>query len=629
VHQLPALLFVILLLTACTGIQQHTTPVAADALQQSAQSLLSQGDYQAAAQLYLSEAETAPENQRPGLRLSACELLAAGGLWPQLEAQLHHIDPARLSTAQNQRYRLLDAQLAVHDRQPERALQLLGQISSPETLPDQGRHYYQLRAAAYELAGNPLEAARQLTWLDGLLSDPQAKLDNQYRLWEQLSGLSSDSLRAMQTSPPPDALSGWMQLVLITREYRADRDRWSSELDQWRDSYPHHSAENALLNDLLHQLGQFAAQANQIAVLLPFSGNTADAADAIRDGLLAAFFHGESPRPQLRFYDTGDDSQLIRSLYQRAIDDGADFVIGPLLKADIEQLANSGHLPVPVLALNHSSEGEAGNAGLPLYQFGLAPEDEARSVAERAYADGHPQMIALVPDNAWGKRVLAAFNDRLGALGGELLASSVYPENSADYSSAIQQVLNIDASEQRHQALQRLMGKNLEFEPRRRQDAQAILVLAFPQQARQINPQLRFHHAGDLPVYSTSHVYQPGTDAAVDRDMDGLMFCDMPWTLDTQGSWSGQRAQIQAIWPDRGEHDQRLFALGFDAYQIVPWLVTLRLPGFSYFPGATGVLSLDANKLIHRELEWARFSQGIPEKFMSTEGQDEPETHWR
>jgi outer membrane PBP1 activator LpoA protein len=159
-----------------------------------------------------------------------------------------------------------------------------------------------------------------------------------------------------------------------------------------------------------------------------------------------------------------------------------------------------------------------------------------------------------------------------------------------------------------------------------------VLLLAFPREARQIKPQLRFHHSGNLPVYSTSHVYAASDDPAIDRDLDGLQFCDIPWALDQEGPWATQRRAVDALWPGRGQRFQRLFALGFDAYQLVPWLDTMDLPGFAQFPGATGILSLDDDKQLHRTLEWARFNRGQPEKIRaplnaSTEGQHEPEVH--
>ncbi|MEN8761961.1 MAG: penicillin-binding protein activator [Thiogranum sp.] len=627
-YRLYSLLFVaVIAISACTTTPEQPQAPAEDPLAQAARAHVEQGDYLAAAQLYLSESKTAPEKQRIPLRLSAADYLAQGQLWEQMAQVLTNIDPDRLDPLQQNRYRLLDTQRALAAHQPDVALKLLQQITNPESLPNHGQRYYQLRAQAYAMTGNALEAARQLIWLDGLLEDPQQKLQNQHGIWEQLSSLEDVSLQQLRTSPPPDALSGWMELVLITRQNRSNRQQWAVELDSWRTRYPGHSAETALIPDILNQVAQFGARPKQIAVLLPLSGRTREAAAAIRDGIMAAYYQDELETPELRFYDTGGGAQLIWSVYQQAVEDGAEFVLGPLLKDNIQQLEQSGQLPVAVLALNQTGAEHAGD--LPLYHFGLAPEDEARQVAERTINDGHRQVIALVPDTAWGQRVLTAFQEQFSALGGEVLETGRYAPNSADFKAPIQAALNLDISKTRHRALERLLGQKLEYEPRRRQDAEAVFLLAFPKQARQLKPQLRFHHAGDIPVYSTSHVFGAASGTSIDRDMDGLLFCDIPWVLDHEGPWAEQREKLRTAWPDRSQHHQRLFALGFDAYQVIPWLDTLSMPGFAAFPGATGVLTLDQHKQLHRALEWAQFRAGLPEKLTSREGQHEPEEDWQ
>ncbi len=627
---LPLLFVIVLGLVACSTTPSGPQPGSDAALESAARPLIARGDYLDAAQLYLSAAETAAAPRRGGLQLQAAALLADGGAWDRLQTLLGGMPPAALPPAQAGQYYLLGARRALALQQPVAALELLAKVPAPESLTDHGREYYQVRASAYARSGNPLEAARQLIWLDGLLGDPAVKLANQYRIWEQLSSLSSEALKALKTAPPPDALSGWMELVLITREQRGERARWRQELERWRGRYPQHPALEALLPDLQRQVGEFAAQANHIAVLLPFSGAAADAADAIRDGILAAYYQSGRSDAALQFYDTAGDPQRIWSVYQQAVAQGAEFVIGPLLKDSVQTLAQAGTLAVPVLALNQI-DGDPANADPPLYQFGLAPEDEARQVAERAIAEGRMRLLALIPDNAWGARVYQAFREHYTGLGGSVVAVEQYADKSADFSRPIRRLLNLDDSRARHQALQRLLGERLEFEARRRQDAQAIFVLAFARQARQIKPQLRFHHAGDLPVYSTSHVYQASDDPAIDRDMDGLMFCDIPWALDTQGTWAELRSHVESLWPARAQRDGRLFALGFDAFQVVPWLNMLHLPGFAQFPGATGILSLDERKHLHRALEWARFQRGVPQlmeeaPLTSMEGHYEPQS---
>lgn len=626
-YRLLSLLCVVLLtLVGCTSAPERVGTTADGVLLPAAQAYVDQGDYLSAAQLYISTAKTASGNQRIALRLTAAELLARGGLWQQLTPVLASLDPAGLDPSQHTRYLLLDAEHALAEHQPELALEQLQKISSPESLPDFGSRYYQIRAEAYAMTGNALEAARQLVWLDGLIDDPEQKLAIQYRIWEQFSNLSDDALQQLITSPPPDPLSGWMELVLLTRQNLRDSRSWNAQLDNWRMRYPDHSATNSLLPDLVQQVGHFGARAKHVAVLLPLSGSAAESAAAIRDGIMAAYYRDSLERPELRFYDTGGNAQLLWSIYQNAVLEGAEFVIGPLLKDSIQQLAQSGDLPVPVLALNQTGNERS---SLPLYQYGLAPEDEARQVAEKMISDGHRQAIALVPDTAWGSRVLAAFEQQFVSLGGEILTSAQYAPGSADFKSPIQRTLNLDASKNRHRALERLLGKKLDFELRRRQDVDAIFVLGFPRQARQLKPQLRFHHASDIPIYSTSHVFAASPDPSLDRDMDGLFFCDIPWVLDYEGRWSEQREQLLSAWPNRSQRFQRLFALGYDAYQVSPWLESLNMPGFAYFPGATGVLTLDSNKQLHRALEWAQFRKGRPQQILPREGQNEPENDWR
>jgi uncharacterized protein len=627
VYRLLSFLFVILLtLAGCTSAPERVETTAEDTLSPAAQTYIDQGDYLSAAQLYISAAKTASGNQQIALHLSAAELLARGELWQQLTPVLASLDPSSLDPTQRVRYLLLDAEHALAEHQPELALERLQEISNPESLPDYGKGYYQIRAEAYAMTGNAMEAARQLIWLDGLIDDPAQKLANQYRIWEQFSNLSDDALQQLRTSPPPDPLSGWMELVLLTRQNARDLQRWNEALDGWHLHYPDHSAATTLLPDLLQQVGQFGARARHIAVLLPLSGATAESAMAIRDGIMAAYYQDPLEQPELRFYDTGGNAQMLWSVYQNAIQEGAEIVIGPLLKDSIQQLARSGDLPVPVLALNQISNRQT---GLPLYQYGLAPEDEARQVAEKMINDGKRQVIALVPDTAWGSRVLAAFEQQFISLGGEILTSGQYAHDSADFKSPIQRTLHLDSSKNRHRALERLLGEKLDFEPRRRQDVDAIFVLGFPRQARQLKPQFRFHHAGDIPIYSTSHVFAASPDPSLDRDMDGLFFCDIPWVLDYEGRWSEQREQLLAAWPGRSQRFQRLFALGYDAYQVSPWLESLNMPGFASFPGATGILTLDENKQLHRTLEWAQFRKGRPQQILPREGQYEPESNGR
>jgi outer membrane PBP1 activator LpoA protein len=338
---------------------------------------------------------------------------------------------------------------------------------------------------------------------------------------------------------------------------------------------------------------------------LPAStGQLAASAAAVRDGFLAAYYLVEEreDRPEILILDSA--ALGAAGAWERAAAEAADFIVGPLSKLEVGQLSGvSGG--VTTLALNELS----GDAELPefVYQFSLAPEDEAAQAADRILAHGLYRGIAIVPANDWGMRIAASFGETLQAGGGRLLEVRTYVPGLPDYSQEITQVLRVDESRQRHQTIERVVGESLEFEPRRRKDAEFVFLAGLPRDARQIRPQLRFHYAQDLPVFATSSIYLPGETRS--RDLDGIMFDDMPWILADDAETQALRARLKTVWPASSGRRARLYALGYDAYALVPLIHSSRLDAVYGLPGLTGTLSLTERR-VERELDWARISNG-------------------
>jgi outer membrane PBP1 activator LpoA protein len=128
--------------------------------------------------------------------------------------------------------------------------------------------------------------------------------------------------------------------------------------------------------------------------------------------------------------------------------------------------------------------------------------------------------------------------------------------------------------------------------------------------ARQILPQLKFHYAGDVPVYSTSDSFEP--DATANSDVEGMLFPDMPWMVANDPVTSQIRESVRAAWPARAARRDRLYAFGFDAYRLVPMLRSKTTAEGSQISGVTGKLRLDDRNRIHRELDWAQIKNGVP-----------------
>jgi outer membrane PBP1 activator LpoA protein len=567
------------------------------------------GEYQQAAQSFLSLSQQIDERQRTQVLLRASAAFArVDNLYRARQIiksiQLDPRNPTQVLSLQ-----LAESHIALMERRPSDVLLILSAAPSTAIAGTYLADYHHVRAEAYTMLGNRLETARELVRREQYLADPLLIEANQQAIWQALAMLSERALQQLRTNPPPDVLSGWMQLVQITKAYQLHPTSLNQAVTRWREAYPNHPVQPALLAELMNRRQEDIVTPNHIALLLPLSGKFATAAEAVQDGFLAAYYSRNPKTAQtIRFYDT-DNGVDILTLYKQAVNDGAQFIIGPLDKTRIEQLAETENLPVPTLALNYI---DRENVPPNLFQFGLSPEEEAYQVAERTWLDGHVNAAVLVPIGPWGERVSAAFKTRWEEIGGRIVETQTYNAARNDYSTPIRMLLNIDDSQRRYRSLSNLLNQNLKFTPRRREDIDFIFLAAYPRQGRQIRPQLKFYHASDLPVYATSHVFTGNLNPERDRDMDGLMFGDMPWVLTGNTSHRGLRAEIEAYISPAGNRLQRLYALGIDSFNIIAALSPLKQYPYQRYDGETGSLSLDAKQRVHRQLTWVRFRSGRP-----------------
>ncbi len=138
--------------------------------------------------------------------------------------------------------------------------------------------------------------------------------------------------------------------------------------------------------------------------------------------------------------------------------------------------------------------------------------------------------------------------------------------------------------------------------------ADMLFMVAFPRQARLISEQLRAQQAGALSVYASSHLYDGRAGGYAATGLDGVIFCDIPWMLSPSSLSSSERTNSARLWPGSMEANARLYALGLDAYNIIPYLGRLGTSPTTGYPGESGRLYLDAGQRLHRQLMWARYS---------------------
>lgn len=585
------------LLTACQAPVRET-----DTRGQAfrAESAASQGRHRQAAQIYLDLAR-----QESGSQVDHWRLLAAQQ-WlndHDLAAAIAALDAVSgpLDRDDYDLWAILAARLALGQDKPAEALARLDEAPTPS--PAQAARFHALRGQVLVAMGRYEQAvqayAEEQNWLD----NGAEVLASQQRVLDTLTAAAREG--ALPTGPASDPLiQGWFDLARVNAGSASDGPALLHGLRNWSLAHPEHPANSGVVAALGARYRGASRYPRQVALLLPLSGREQPFGEAVRDGFLAAYMEspGKDLLPVVRVYDTREGGAPAR--YREAIADGADMVIGPLLKPEVTELMGHAGGEVPLLALNQA--GSPGFRPAGFYQFALDPEDEARQVARRAVADGHYRAVALVPANGWGNRLLQGFEEELVRNGGEVLSAGSYDPAEKDYSTTITRALHLDQSKERFRRLADVLGTTPEFEPRRREDLEFIFLAAQPEQGRLLRPQLKFHYAADVPVYSPSAIYQD--DSMANKDLDGLQFADMPWSLHRAGELDSLRPKVARSLARQQQTQPRLLAMGVDAFRLMPWLYNGQ--PVEAMEGATGRLDVSADGIVRRELEWARFSNG-------------------
>lgn len=499
------------------------------------------------------------------------------------------------------------AELELRAQRPERALVELARI--PQPVPQALlSEVLAVRARALFAASRPAAGIMAALDRERLLTTREEQRANQRLIWE---GLQRSAAANADFTPPAGATSvvvGWLELGRAALMAARNPFTAKSDLAAWRSRHPTHPANELLRDEVLPALGAGLEYPAQLALVLPLSGRQASNGIPVRDGFMAALLQQEpKSRPLVKVYDSAVMGAT--TAYRRAIADGAQFIVGPLLKDEVTALAASNEVAVLTLALNQAADESSPPPGL-MFQFALDPEEEARQVAQRIVADGHTRGLVLLPNDEWGRRVFRAFDTELKMLGGSIAGLRFYDPASRDFTTPISQLLLIDESRARANELYRILGQRLEFEPRRRRDVQFIFMGAFPSQGRSLRPALRYFLMDALPIYATSHVYEP--DDQANADLNDVRFPHMPLVISPDSVSADLRAMLNRHWPARVRTSTRLYAFGFDAYRLVPLLKAGRFGPAHAIPGMTGLLSVDSRGRIRRELEWARVVGGEP-----------------
>ncbi len=572
----------------------------------------------ATAQALIIKARSMSSPQAEELLIDASNQLIDQGKLEQAKSLLLGIDPTTLPAAIQADRVLALSHIAIDEQRLTEAAELLttdnyGLLTISTSLDtDRLNKISLLRAQVWEAQDNFMPAARERIFVSPMLEAADDRKANHDQIWQDLIQLPVETLDSLTHTIAIPEIQGWLELAWIYKGQQDDMDAQLKAIHSWQQRFAGHPAATELPESVRMLTELSSNKPQRIALLLPLQGKYRQSALAVQTGFLTAHFamlhklEAGSPIPEVTIYDTSDSSRFLET-YQQAVREGADAIVGPLQKENVHQLSATPQvLPVTTIALNTDETTATGEVPDNLFQFGLTPEEDAGEVAKQAMRDQMLRAAVLYQLSPWGERALAAFRDNWTGETSQLNATGSF-DSAQSLASAIKRMLLVDQSEARAQQLKRIIGRTMEFQPRRRQDIDFIYLVATPEQGRLIKPLLNFYFAENLPVYSGSQIYAGDSNPEKDRDLDGILFCDIPWMLEKPDS---MKKRMLDAWPKSNPRFFRLNALGVDAYRLQARIQLLKqVPGAGLF-GATGNLTVGEQNRIQRGLDWASFKNG-------------------
>ena len=329
----------------------------------------------------------------------------------------------------------------------------------------------------------------------------------------------------------------------------------------------------------------------RVGLILPLSaqGNAGVAAQSMKNAAEMALAEFKQPNVSLLVQDDGGTPQGAANAAQQAIAQGAEIIVGPLFAQSVTAVGQvARQRGIPVIAFSTDSSVAAHG----VYLLSFLPESDVRRAVEYAVSRGKRSFAALLPDNAYGTVVEAAFQQEVARRGGRVLALEKYPVDPGRMSEAVRRVA---------QAATRV---------------DAIFIPDDPATASRVAEQLAAAHVNlkRVQLLGTGLWGGDGAQAASDKSLDG------GWYPAPEAA--GYRNFVQRYRARYNQEPVRTATLSYDAVALVAALVKTQgtqrftdqvLTNSSGFAGIDGVFRFRPDGTNDRGLAVLRVAPGGPQ----------------
>ena len=187
------------------------------------------------------------------------------------------------------------------------------------------------------------------------------------------------------------------------------------------------------------QPSQIGSGQIRVGLILPMSaqGNAGVAALSMKNAAEMALAEFKEPNIQLLVKDDGGSPQGAQAAAQQALGEGAEIIIGPLFAQSVGAVgAVARSRNIPVIAFST----DASVAARGVYLLSFLPESDVKRIVDFAVSRGKRSFAALLPDNAYGTVIEAAFQQEVARRGGRVVALEKYALDPARMGEAVRRI---------------------------------------------------------------------------------------------------------------------------------------------------------------------------------------------
>jgi branched-chain amino acid transport system substrate-binding protein len=312
---------------------------------------------------------------------------------------------------------------------------------------------------------------------------------------------------------------------------------------------------------------------NRVALLVPLTGPNAGVGTSIANAANMAVLDTGGSNIRVTIYDTAGGAA---GAAQRALDEGAKLILGPLLAEDaraVQPIALRARVPV----ISFSNDTTVAGGGT--FVMGYSPSQSVERVVTYARSKGITKFAGLIPAGTYGQRASATFIRAVEAAGGQVTSMQNFDRSAGSITGAITRLMQASPFE-------------------------AILIADSGKTAVQAIPVLRAKGAPTAKVLGTE-LWNTDNSLGSSAALRGAWFASV-----SDGLYRQLSTKYQARF---GKSPYRLASLGYDSVLLVARIGSDWRPGAAFpvsrltdrggFSGIDGAFRFNRDGVAERSLE--------------------------